>query len=449
MTQDTRNSCRAKIACVSSDKGALSSLIEAYGEIGYRAAPAHRLETADLGLIDLRGVNVTTRRARAMCDALRRKSPESSLIFLVDPYAPLDRTEPLTRFGEVIPADDILDHVIARSRSILRMRNLAEEAGERLKSLTAVNRVVEFPVISTQTTPPRVLLAGAPGPNAIAAINSMAPVIESCICVLTAAQAMRALKTYDADCMVFLPDVSDRSLTALACALQRHPDYARLPSILIGRSVDHVAALARANLADYLIDSHIAARLPGRVIAAARRGRLAASMRQFLSACAGDGVRDPVSGAYTPTFLTEHGGRLSSRADQTARSLSAISVRLTERDAADNRKTVRYAMETAAGLLKKITRSEDLVARISFDTFAVLCSATNEGDASRIGKRIEGVLSAAGYRQLRSERPYGVHVTAHAVEREPGSAIAELIGKAFAISQQADVTSAYQRQYQR
>lgn len=434
--QDQR--IRARIGCVSEGAAAPEALTSLCAKAGYSLHTSISAEKLDLCIFDLRGVTISLAKANARVDAMRRTSPEAPALFLIDPDSISREGAALRRFGEIVPTHDEFDHVMARIRETLRLRNIAEEAGERLKTLSALNRAVEFPVIAADTSPPRVLIVGAPGPAAISAFNALATVSDICVCVLTAGQAMRALDHQHFDVALFMPSHKDTATPALLRALRRHPKFSHMALLQLVPDANDLAAAARKGGADFIVQSQIPTRLGLRVEQLARRSRLVQSMRGFLKACAGEGVRDRVSSAFTPGFLTQHGARIAARADETSRPLSVIVLRLTDPSAGKSRAGDR-ALRHAARLISKITRAEDTTARIAPGVFAFLCPATTLADASHIALRLEGILSNTAFRRDKDGTPCALKVESGAAEHAINTAIGETLSEALRAMERADV----------
>lgn len=416
-------SARARIACVFPQEEPSSGLAKALQDTGYDISASNA--GADLGLIDLRNSAFSPRKARAIAGVLRRKAPECAIVFLVDPGLDQSVRAALRRCGEVVPCGDAVDHVLARCRQTLRLRNIAEETGERLKTLAGLSRLVDFPLVSGSDDPARILIAGAPAPAAMAAINAVSAVSTRCECVMTAGQAMRALDHSQYDCALLLPMHRNDPMTAFSRALRRHDRHAGMAVIQVAHRADDLPEYARIGARDFILASHLDDDLGVKVQMAARRARLIRSMRDFLHACAGEGVRDNASGAFTSTFLSEHGARLCGRADQTGRPLAMTLIRLSAgpRDAAPDRRALRQA----ARLINRVIRAEDLVARIAQDKFIVLCPATTATDARAAASRIEGVLSNTAFRGADDACPYAVTAHTHVLARAPGASIEECV----------------------
>lgn len=430
MTSDTIGTARARIALIQLADENHDELTDLLQSAGYDVTSAHSSSPVDMAIIDIRELTLTVRRASALADTIRKTSPEATLLFVLDREAMREQSVTLKRFGEVIPADHQLDHLIPRIQTILRIRNIAEEAGERLKTLTGLNRAVDFPVISTDGSPPRVLIIGTPGPAAIATINIISKVADMCACVLTPGQAMRALDHQTFDVALFLPTERNGAITALIRALRRHPKYARIALIQIIARDARMPNLAGCGGADFILETQIAQDLAQKIQTAARRARLIHSMRSFLTACSGEGVRDKASGIFTPTFLGQHGARLISRSEQTERPLSLVIARLSSKSPSQITTSTK-ALKKAASLLGRITRTEDMSARISRDTFLALLPDTNGEDAERIALRIEGVLSNTSFQPDVRSKPEPLHVEVSIHQHEKGEAISEAIAKAI------------------
>lgn len=426
MDKDWISPPRARIACVYSEQAAFDELTLAFRRAGFALLPLGRAAGADVGLVDLRKNPLTTKKAKAVAAAMRRKSPESPIFFLVAPDLDGRVRAALRRLGEVIPAGDNAEHVIERCRQMIRLRNIAEETGERLKSLATLNRLVEFPVIAASDGPANLLIAGAPGAAALTAINALAPSTGKCVCALTAGQTLRALEHDAFDCAVFLPNGENDPLFSLGRALRRHAKHASTAVILVARDLDEISVAVRKGARDFILHAQIDADLGPKVQTAMRRARLMRSMRTFLAACRGESVRDAASGAFTSLFLSEHGARLCARADQTNRALTLTLVGLSAISAPDPR-LGRRALHQAARLINRITRAEDMVARIGPDKFIIVHPSTAEADARRAAQRVTGVLANTAFPGADGAPPFSVDVETRVTQRATGASIEESV----------------------
>lgn len=437
--QDAINATpKARIVYVGGGDDARNALTKNFADAGYALVPQENASGADLGLIDLRGKIVSGKKAQAIANLLRRKSPESSVIIAIDPYLDAPARKVLRRYGELVAIGEKPDALIARCRHILRLRNIAEESGERLKSLATLSRLAEFPPIAAPQTPLRILIAGEAGPVALSAVNAARPVTEQCICVFSAGQAMRAVDAARFDCAVFLPTRENDPLNSLAKALKRHPKHNSLPVIFPLHDPDDADAYAKRGASDFILTNHVAADLAVKLQVVSRRARLLKTMRRFLNACEGDNVRDPASGAFTSSFLSEHGARLCARADQTGRPLSLIALKInTSSRELGEPEPGRRALHQAARLINRVTRAEDTTSRIAADTFLVLAPTTTEEGAHLASLRIQGVMENTVFRSADDQQLYSVRVETAAIARPPGFCIEECVALALKLLQES------------
>ena len=425
MGRGTVNAPRARIVCISKDDACLDALTVSFHDAGYEVITPGSC-AADLCAVDLRTQNISSKKVRSIAAVLRHKSPEAAIFFLIDPGLNARGRAALRRFGEVIPATDTFEHLLERCRQMLRLRNIAEESGERMKSLAALNKLVEFPAIATSNEPLNILIAGAPGPAASSCISAVSCTVDQYTGVLTAGQTLRALDHNDFDAAIFLPLEQNDTLYSVTRAMRRNKKYAGVPIIHIAEDESTLPLLAKQGASEFMLRGHITDDLGVKIQLAARRYRLLRSMRDFLRACTGVGVRDQTSGAFTASFLAEHGARICARADQTGRPLSAALIQLTASSDVETRPGHKI-MHQAARLMNRITRAEDLTARIGPDTFVVLCPATIAADVQTMALRIDGVLTNTVFREGQTNTLHSVTVNAAICARNPGTAIEEVI----------------------
>ena len=450
MTSELELAPRARIVCVCSDEKALAELTTSFRAAGYLLQSADVATHADLALVDLRGrKKIAGKKAVAIANLLRRKSPECSLFFIVDPDLGSPARSALKRHGEIVCMTDAAGPLIERCRNMIRLRNIAEETGERLKSLAALCRLVEFPSIATSDTRPHVLIAGHPGGPALSVINAINQIAEQSICVLSVGQTMRALEHGSFDCAIFLPADENDPLFSLARALRRHPQHSTLPIIHVADDPSLAALYASKGAREFALSAHIPDDLAGKVQLLTRRARLTRTMRDFLQACTGDGVRDAPSGAFTPTFLAEHGARLCARADQMSRPMSAVIIQLSvDKKNAENVEPGRRALHQATRLINRVTRAEDMVARIAPHTFLILMPSTNETAAADVALRIEGVLESTVFRGAKDSEFFPVRAQTAACVRTQGLCIEEMLALALRRLRQAAAENAKQPRQQ-
>ena len=425
---------RARIAFLAADRPSHETLTNAFNDAGYDIVGARDDSSegyADVGVVDLRNRDINASQARRITSTLRGRSPECSIVFLVDPVAKPQTRNILNRSGEIIAIDDNFAPAIERCREIIRLRSLAEETGERLKSLAELTRLADFPPISPATDPGEFLIAGPPGAVALSAAAAAQNAAAKWTGVISPGQSLRAIESGRFDGAILLPNEQNDLLQSLARSIQRNPSYADFPIIHIAADCEELAALVEKGARDFLIADHIEDELPRKIASVTRRARLAHAMRQFLGACAGDGVRDPASGVFTGSFLALHGARLAARADQTHKAFCLAGIKLTPRSpeggaAAPTARILRQAGD----LIRRVTRATDLTARLSSDSLAIATPGTPHADTERICERIAGVISNTLFRGARNEL-YSVDVQWNVALRTPGLRIEETLAAAL------------------
>ena len=448
MTENQSNAQGAMIAYLNVSKVQLATLTKLFADAGFSFRPAAEVRYADIGIIDLRNHPITDKKARLASRTLRKNSPDISAVFLVDPQMrDVDRAT-LRKYGEVIVAKRHYDHVIVRMRQLLRLRNFAEETGERIKSLATLGRLSDFPVVATADTSTRILIIGGPGPTAIAAMNAARQCADYCVCVLSSAQTMRALENNDFDCAIFLPMAQNDPMQSLARSIYRQPRHAMMATMQIADHIDDFARYAKKGAKDFMLSANIGSDLAPRLRLSMRRARLTRAMREFLIACEGTGVRDAASGAFTSLFMSEHGARLCDRADQTGRSMSLALVELSELSNTNINKS-KAALRQAARLVNRMTRADDFLTRVSANKFVVICPATKVGNVRNVAARIEGVLANTAFLVGKDGPPRSFGVRSAILEREHGATIEETVAALIRNAESSEIVRAPRLQFPR
>lgn len=392
--------------------------------------PAQEASFADIGIIDLREGSLSARKCKALAMRLRQKSPDISILIICDLDAKPAIRAAFRQIGEVVIADQDLVHVVTRIKEIIRLRNFVEETGERLKSLATLGRLVDFPPIQTDDSPKRVLLVGAPGPLAMTTLNALHVVADEAHCVMSAGQILRALDREPFDCIVALPmEISDPIHSALR-SIQRHPLFNHIVVIHLSDTPEMLCHIAQKGAREFLLQHQAEHDLAPRLKLSIRRSRLSRSMRQFLVTCKGDNVRDPASGAFSARFLTEHGARICRRADQTRWPLSLTYLEFQSTQAAPTGPSHK-ALHSAARLINRVTRAEDVIARIGIGKFVVLSPATRGHDAAKIADRIKGVINTTAFGATGSSTPETLEASLSTIQREEGQSIEETLATAI------------------
>lgn len=427
MTASERDTPRARIAWVAQNAGAPTpEIIERFSTAGFRLSLGAGAAAVDLAIIDIAERDLSPKAVEALSAAVRRAAPEALIVFRASVELAVAERGHLRRTGELVFAEAGADWLVAACRNRIRLRNIAEETGERLKSVAATARLAEFPPIETSSAAPSVLVAGAPSPLALAALSAADRAAADIVAALSPQQMLRALDARNFDCVVVAPEGAHDPFVSLARALRARKRWQDTPFLMAaGGDYAHAASEAARFAADATREEHIMEDLGQRIVAVARRGRLAAAMRRFLGACAGDGVRDRLSGAFASPFFAAHGERLFARAEATGRPYALVAARLDLNTGSEGPASAR-ALSDAARHIRRATRTEDFVSRLGHDTFVAILPATGVDDAELVARRVEGVVSHALFQEPNG-RPFSVAVTAVASPRRRGDRIEEAL----------------------
>ena len=172
MTGSDRDSARARAAWISADGAAPpDAVLDRFTTAGWRISLGAGATPVDLAVIDLGDRGVSSKAVEAMAATVRRAAPECVLVFRAGSGLAAAERAHLRRVGEFVPAEAGPQFLFAICRNRLRLRNIAEETGERLKSVAATARLAEFPPIECSAAAPSILVAGAPSPTALAAFT--------------------------------------------------------------------------------------------------------------------------------------------------------------------------------------------------------------------------------------------------------------------------------------
>ncbi len=433
---------KAAVAWCAADDAAPDLRLEtAAAGAGYRIIAAALVDRrVDLAVVDIRDAagaigdiatsdpekqDLAKRVARA-----RRLAPSAGIILLSSPGATVEIRDRLRRIGDICYVRHDPLAIVAAMREKLRLAALADEVGDRLKTLVAEGRSVDFSsLVDRPAERVSVLIAGKPSPLTLSACNAVRGAAAETTCVFSAGQVMRALDHHRFDGAILLPTDENDLLLALARALRRHHEHRRLPVILVS---ENEALLDRCTTRDGFISvlpAHLEPDLAHRFELTARRARLAHAMRSFLNSPESFGRMK--SGAASARFFAAHALRLCQRADETEKPLSFVGVSLVAKNASAPLAGLSSSFDDMVRTAGRLVRAEDLIAKFAPGKIVIMMRDVRESDAQRAAARLEGVIAGTLDRAA-LER---AEISASAIERRAGedveSVIAGLIRRQF------------------
>lgn len=389
--RNTSSATRAKIAWLSPDGVIDPDFAEACREARLGISALKDERSADLAVADLRRRSITAPAARKLSNAARRAAPHGGVLFIASPDLDADRRRYLRRSGALVLTHDDPASFIEACRARLRRRNLAEEAGERLKSLAAAGALRPMDDEKKPHGQSRVLVAGKPSPTTLKALSTARSggfYVEG---VLTPVQALQAIETNQFDCAVFLPSAPSDPLRSLSAMVRRRSAQLDFPVITVAEDA--------INGEDIVFPAHVADDLPGKIADAVKHARQARMIRRVLRMDPQSSVTDRQTQAATASFFASHASRLLARAREADRMLSLIALSFHAGPIdAGGAAEIGPPLDHATSLINDVTRPEDMLSRIAPRTFVLTCPFTHADDAERIADRIAGVMQSTMFK---------------------------------------------------
>lgn len=432
----------AKIAWISPDSSLSNSFRDAFAEANYLVTDDMGRSRAQIALVDVRCAPISVQNIRKFASRARHAAPNGSIIYLVDPLLDASKRAYLQRTGVVVLVNDNVDHIISVCRNYIRLQNIAEEAGERVKSLAAAGALNSLTEPKSIDAPYSLLIAGKPSPLTLSVMTTTRNAGYRVESVLTPLQAMNALETKPYDGAIFLPDQPSDPLRSLAKTLNRKSGHRDFPILLVAdEGVSGERFLPPAHINDdlaYTLDRMI------------RRARQTSIVRDFLNTDKLDRVADPQTKAIGASFYAQHGARLLARAKETGRpfSLLALSIDAAHFETRSLQEIAPVLIEVS-DLISNVTRSEDMLARIAPTTFVITLPATLKENAEKIGERLIGVIESTMFKTTNPatgiETLFPISATASSVENTEEMRFEELTARLLATLNQSNKSYAYAR----
>ncbi|MEZ5919904.1 MAG: hypothetical protein R3C60_00995 [Parvularculaceae bacterium] len=431
MTDFQSTNSRAELAWLSTSRTEPPATVnEAAIAAHFEFLSAASSRKPDLVIVDAANYSQEPETVAALLNKARGLDARGGLVVLASPLASKDEREFLRKFGDIIFPKNNLNLLAGAARERLRLASLADETGERIKSIVAFGRQTDFSKLSVNSKKMSLLIAGRPSPLTLAACNALRNGASETICVLSAGQAMRALERAGSggaqfDGALFIPHDENDVLIPLARALRRHRDHRKLPILFTSQDhklLDHLSA--RDHFEIISVD-HLNEDLLNRMHRSVRRTRMANSMRSFLRSH--DGCGGGNNGAASAKFFAVHSLRLFNRAAQTGKPVSLAALAIEPHSATIDRNHLSAALREATRTVTRLIRAEDMISRLSSNMVVIMLPGVCADDAERIAKRLEGVVAGTLTRATLDLATINTASTSYAPGISLESAIAELM----------------------
>ncbi|GGD03378.1 hypothetical protein [Aquisalinus flavus] len=385
----------------------------------------------DVIVADCRALQPDMGAVSARFTALRRAHPESIFLILIEPELAWDIRLWLKRYGTLCPLGERADLVTSRLDRLLENLALADECGERLKTLSALNRTaVSGSILNTSSKPMRVLVSGAPSPVTLRAMKSLSSGDYQVTAAMSVPQTMRYLEAQAFDCLVILPGDRTATYTGLVKMLRRNDRSRSLPILVIPERADAATAGCRfmAQGADTVlsaIDTEKA--LTTEVTAFARRNRLTASMKQFLRKAASTDGKGLNLVCDLP-FFENHLDRQCHRATETGKPLCVSAFKLKY---SSGRILSSKGFRQALKYVQMMMRDTDLITAVRNDVFLISQPGLGTVEATRRQQNIAAVLQEIILEDAPGAGGDALVLEASTVQYRPAEMADGIIARAF------------------
>lgn len=330
------------------------------------------------------------------------RAAEGEVVIIAPSRLPPEARAKLARVGEVItnPTSATLLTVVSRK---LRFRTLAEEVALRrgdcdtFPSSPSAANTGQIPGKTPSHKDRPVLLAGAPSPTILAAVNVLRAAGRHYECVLSAGQALRAASAAQFDVAVFVPNSARDPLFSLSKHFLRSKRRL-LPPVLFVAEPEIVAATEKIETIDPI---DISSDLMRRIQTIARQTRVGRALTRTIITLRQDTSLEVGYDASRMQSVAQHATRLFKFSDDQRSPVSLIALRLlSDGPHASISEIIRGSA--------RAVRLTDYACAISKDTVLIVCRGLTYSDAGKALQRLEGCFSNSSGSLMRARALCGV-----------------------------------------
>ncbi len=348
----------------------------------------------DIVIIDARSVKTVTENHFARIDGLKHQHPEASLMVVTDIAAPYGLRQSLKQYGIVCAIGQEPELLLPRLERLLENLALADECGERLKTLSSLNKSFEAQTsLRPSSADMRVLVAGTPSPLSLRTFSSLKKAGFKVTAAISVPQTIRYLENGSFDSLVMLPGNKAAVYSSLIKLLRRNDKTRTLPVLVLSEELTETSDEAGYRYLTQGADLVLAGRdeeeaIMSEVKAFAKRNRLTKSMRQFLRKSVMPD-RSTKSLACDLPFFETHLARQCSSSKMSGRHLCLSVFQLkTVRDHPPSPTVCRQAVSYAEMMIQ----DTDLMTVVRNDLILISQPGKAIIDANKTRKRIVSLL---------------------------------------------------------
>jgi hypothetical protein len=404
----------------------------------HETAPATKI---DVLLIDTRGLLSICDEHLIFLKDLRQTHAEASFLFIADIDLPFSSRKALKRFGVISATGDSPDLMIDRLDALVESLALADECGERIKTLASLKQKPAAKLaLKSRTDNLRVLIAGSPSPLMLRILRSLQKQPFQISAALSVKQAISYIETTFFDCLILLPGVEHARYTSMIKLLRRNNRTKEMPVLVIPDIAEHdnLDMFGKKFLtqgADLIVADHDAENgLMSEVTQFSKRRRLTRSMKQFLRKSATQEKSVALRMCDIP-FFENHLARQCQSSSRSRKSLCLSAYRVKTRSGAPLKS--RH-FKQAATYASAILRDIDLMTSLSDEIMLVSHPACNFVEAERQRKQIVRLIQDIKFRHGKTDDTELLIVESSAVRFDGEELPERLITRAFQTISQVD-----------
>ncbi len=421
-------------------------LCDGLDKLGWRTVTARSLGAALVALQDLgieaAVVDLSDDVAGGFATAARLKAA----------YAPrrlpvLGLGEPSSS-GESGPFDLIMRPPVHPAQAALRLESLSraavteEEFELRAQTLAERGKRLEPPV--ADDGPLQVLTVGEPAPKFLALSHTLRICGAETTGAFTAYTAFDYLHERPFDAVVLWAGELHGEALSIAAGMRRNTRLFHIPTMLY---LHQDSAVGPGEVFDRGVTDVATGDTPDeetarRVVALARTYRREAAIRKALDRARSSGLMDAATGLFTRDLFAAHLARLSTAMHARHRSLSVAVLRITEGAEIALMRSEGWldrAIPQIGSMVGRLVRSEDTVARLAPDVFALAFPAAGQEAARVAAERIAAVIACTAFDAGEGRTPFTVTFDVGVAELEQGEPAARALERAGARAAQRRV----------
>ena len=400
-------------------------------------------------------IRVATFDGRVLKDAPRR-APKAVLIYFKDYLyaAPHVLTTLRARYDNqdiafigafprkgVIDAD-LFDSVIfppahpvqiaRRVTSMMRLQKMEREIMLRIETLKEDFGIAYQFSETALESPFRVLFIGKASPEFMVVINALENKNVEVIAAFTSFSAFDFLHENPFDAVVMNMLTGPEPALTICETMRRNSQLYHTPTLFLTPTgfEGHDEAYSKG-ATDIIPAGADEEEISGRILEVANYYRIHQRLKAEFGALGGERCIDDASGSYNPAFLRAHLRRVF-EADRVSREPTSIMMLrfCPQNTAPENSERLIAAYNQAGRLVKNLVRMEDVVARISDDTFAVVFPGQSPETLGVVEDRIRGVLESAAFQTgERVSNAFQLSVNASIASAGPGESSDDLLSR--------------------